>query len=368
MIKSCKKIICVLTLLFFFLQVSFGQKGFKKFRDTVDNAIDLSDFLINHHGVLPIAMPITEPAIGYGAAVGGLYFIPKENPKSRPDIVVAAVGLTSNNTWLVGGGYNGYWKDDKIRYRGVVGYADINLKYYAFGNSKPIDFNMSAFLFLQQVNFRIKESDFFIGAKYLLTKISIPLFDNIPEIDPIDYELWNSGVSAIAEYDNLNNFLSPTKGFRIQLSYDQNLEVLGSTKDWGKVNFFTYMYLPVNEKWTPAFRIDLQLATGNIPFYAKPYVSLRGVPALRYQGALTIVAETEQTYKISSRWDILGFTGIGSAFETINNLNSDEIVWNAGIGTRYLIAKALGLKIGADIARGPEEWAFYVTIGTSWLK
>ena len=98
----------------------------------------------------------------------------------------------------------------------------------------------------------------------------------------------------ITEYDNLNNFLSPTKGARVHLSYNQFLETLGSTKTWGKLNFFTHLYFPVHKTWIPALRVESSLATGNPPFYAKPFVYLRGVPALRYQGDLIMLAETEQ--------------------------------------------------------------------------
>ena len=365
--QSIILLIAILTLCFSFDSVA--QKEQKKFRDTLDNAIDFSDFLINHKGVLPFVIPITEPAVGYGAIVGGMHFIQKKDKKQRPDIVAAIGGMTSNKTWLVGGAYIGYWKDDHIRYRGIVGYTEVNLTYYGFGGNIPIDFSMDSFLFIQQLNFRIKESDFFVGGKYQLSKITIPIFDGgaLP-IDPIDLDLWNSGVSLITEYDNLNNFLSPTKGFRIHLSYDQNMKALGSDKNWGKLNFYTHMYLPVSDKWIPAFRIDTQLATGDIPFYAKPFVSLRGVPALRYQGELTMVAETEQLYNITSRWGLVGFTGIGTAFDTLENMNSSDIVWNVGAGARYMIARLYGLKTGFDIARGPEDWAFYVTIGTSWLR
>ncbi len=351
-----------------FSHESNAQKEQKKFRDTLDNALDLSDFLVNHHGILPIVSPITEPAVGYGAAVAALYFVTKEDKSQRPDIIIAAAGLTSNKTWLAGGGYIGFWKKDNIRYRGFAGYAEANLKYYGLLDNRPLKFNLNAFIFLQQLNFRIGKSNFFLGGKYQLAKITIPIFDNniIPGINPRELEMWNSGISAIAEFDNLNNFLSPTKGTKIHLSYDQNLEIIGSNRDWGKINFYTYMYLPITNKWLSAFRVDSQLATGNTPFYAEPFVSLRGVAALRYQGQLTALFETEQQFAISKRWDLIGFTGIGAAFKNVENMNNDGIVWNAGGGFRYLIARVLGMKMGLDIARGPEDWAFYVTAGTSW--
>ena len=41
-----------------------------------DGWFDLSDFLDEKYGFLPLLVPITEPAVGYGAA-GGLAFIDK---------------------------------------------------------------------------------------------------------------------------------------------------------------------------------------------------------------------------------------------------------------------------------------------------
>jgi len=114
----------------------------------------------------------------------------------------------------------------------------MTLNFYA-PNGKPFEFNMQAFMFLQQANFRIGDSAFFLGGKYQLSVINIPIFAGNELIDPIDLEIRNSGVSLIAEYDNLNNTFSPTDGLRVHLSYDQNLEFLGSTKNWGKLNFFT---------------------------------------------------------------------------------------------------------------------------------
>ena len=42
--------------------------------------------------------------------------------------------------------------------------------------------------------------------------------------------------------------------------------------------------------------------------------------------------------------------------------------WDAGAGFRYKIARLLGLQMGVDVARGPEDWAFYIVFGSAWLK
>ncbi len=55
---------------------SYAQKKQRALVDTLDNALDVSYYLNNLHGFLPIVSPITEPAVGYGAALAGLFFIP----------------------------------------------------------------------------------------------------------------------------------------------------------------------------------------------------------------------------------------------------------------------------------------------------
>ncbi len=318
--------------------------------------------------ILPIVVPITEPAVGYGLIGGGMLFLPKNDSLQKSDIVVGAAGITTNGTWFAGGGYLGFWKNDKIRYTGFLGYGQITLDYYGFGSENPITFDQNVFMFMQQMLFGISDSDFYVGGKYQLSKITIPTDDKIDteDFNSDDFALWNSGVAIIGEYDNLNNFLSPTKGIKFHLSYNQNLEVLGSQRDWGLLNFYTHAYFPVNEKWIPAFRVETNLISGSPPFYAYPYVSLRGIPALRYQGKFAVVFETEQLYNLTPKWGVVGFTGFGAAIDSVDEKIKNELVYNYGAGIRYLVLKDLGLKIGADLARGPEDWAFYMSVGSAW--
>ena len=85
-----------------------------------------------------------------------------------------------------------------------------------------LEFNISSYFFLQQAIFRLGESSFFLGGKYQLGKSTITAFDE-SKIPERDIDLINSGVGLITEYENFNNILSPTKGLRVNLTYDQFL-------------------------------------------------------------------------------------------------------------------------------------------------
>lgn len=350
----------------------------KQHRDSLDGAIDLSHFLKDLNGVLPVVSPITEPAVGFGAAVAGLYFIAKEENEEKtyqaPDIATIAGGFTENGTWFAGAGYIGFWKNDNLRYRGAVGYGDINLEYFRRDDTpllkKSEEFNISGFLFLQQAVFRIANTNFFAGGNYKLSHANVSFIKDpdLPDIDLRDFDVWNSGITAIAEYEKLDNVFSPNKGMRIHLSYEQNLELIGSDRNWGTIDFFANLFFPVSKTWVPSFRLASSFTTGDIPFFAKPYIELRGIPAMRYQGDLTLSLETEQMVNITPRWSLVGFGGMGNTYESFNDYKAEEFVWNAGGGFRYLVARLFGLKMGLDVARGPEDWAVYVVFGSAWLR
>jgi len=266
-----------------------AQEKPKLFKDSLDNAFNISHYMYNLHGLLPVISPITEPAVGYGGAAALVYFIPKKPSETKkfqmPDIATGFGGYTQNGTWFAGGAYMGFWKNDKVRYRGILGYGDVKLTYYVNNNLPipPVNFNLNLTVFLQQAITRINNSNFFIGGRYMFTQTNVLAFEdiNIPGVNPLDEELTSSGLEFITEFENYNNILSPSKGVRLHLSYDQNFELIGSDRNYGRLTFYSYAYLPVNEKWVPAFRVDTQISTGEVPFYALPFVSLRGVPALR---------------------------------------------------------------------------------------
>ena len=63
------------------------------------------------------------------------------------------------------------------------------------------------------------------------------------------------------------------------------------------------------------------------------------------------------------RWSLVGFAGAGGTFPLDKN---DGAVFAGGGGLRYLIARLMGLEVGVDVARGPEETAFYIQVGYAW--
>jgi hemolysin activation/secretion protein len=112
-------------------------------------------------------------------------------------------------------------------------------------------------------------------------------------------------------------------------------------------------------------RADAEVIKGDAPFYSYPFVDMRGIKAMQYQGEKTLLGEVELRWAFTPRWSVVGFGGAGKAYNSGQKGNSD-IVYSKGFGIRYLIASKLGLQTGIDIAKGPDDTAIYIQFGSSW--
>jgi hypothetical protein len=140
-----KKNISFFTILIIFnTSDCFSQNDIQKNSELITGVSNI-DSSSTKKKIIPIAIPITEPAVGYGLVAGALYFLPKADKKLQSDMIVAAAGATTNGTWFAGGGYLGFWRKDKLRYTGFTGYGQITMDYYGFGEDNPIQFDQNEF-------------------------------------------------------------------------------------------------------------------------------------------------------------------------------------------------------------------------------
>ena len=104
------------------------------------------------------------------------------------------------------------------------------------------------------------------------------------------------------------------------------------------------------------------------PFYLRPYVWLRGVQVLSYQGEQAAEIEAELRWELHSRFSLVGFGGAGIARSEIAQGDRDKSVTAGGVGFRYLVARKHGLHMGLDVAFGPDDPVIYVVFGSAWMR
>jgi hypothetical protein len=355
---------------------------FDAFRDPEDGAFDASEWLLDQRGFLPVPIVITEPAVGYGGGVALLFFEEsmrdaasraKDGHVTPPNIYAGIVAGTENGTKFGGAGGMMTFKEDRWRYRGFIGNADVNLDFYGVGGDLgtgdlKIGYNLDGWVSSQQVLRRLGKSNQYLAARwvYLDFDTKFDVNKQAPILENFARTIRSSGLGISWEFDTRDNIFTPAKGFIAAV------ESLFYDPDWGSdESFQTYRarifaYWPLGKQFVLGTRLDGRAARGDVPFYQLPYIEMRGIPAVRYQDENTTVAEAELRWNVTPRWALVGFLGAGRAWGSENGFSDADTRTAGGAGFRYLIARRLGLYVGMDYARGPDDDAIYIQVGGAW--
>ena len=330
-------------------------------------------------GFIPIPIIITEPALGGlggGLAVGYLHTNRRSLRANTPPTITGVMGgITRNKTWFVGVGHSHSFLNDHIRYAGGAIKANININFYEelpLIGTIPIGVKLNAWGLVQQLMFRIKESNVFMGPAYTYINTKNRLNQNTdhPLLDSLVNTI--NGTSKLGmlgfkiDFDNRDNVLSPNTGIYAGGNVYYNSTIFGGDRNFGILSLFSKFYVPVSDKVNGAFRFNGQFSQDGIPFYAKPFVKLRGVPAARYQGNQVMVVETQWRWNFYKSLSVLGFTGTGKAMDSLEDFGSSDWIYNYGVGARLALKKLFNLRVGADAAWSNEDFAWYISVGSTF--
>jgi hypothetical protein len=349
--------------------------------DAQDGMIDMSDYLSGASGFFPVPIIITEPAVGVGIGAAVAYFHPPNDidasvhPHSGPpSISVGFAAVTDNDTKLGGGAHLGSWRDDHVRYLGALAAADVNLKFFPnLGEpgteEEGIRFNVDGTFLYQQLQFRLQESNWWLGGSFLFIDAKNSFDDGNDAGDALpgpDADFQQGGLGIFVEYDGRNTVFTPSKGLKGLVEYRNYDKRWGSDFNYDHIVGSVQHFTPFGDYSSLGVRLEAETVSGDVPFFGFPYVNLRGMPALRYQGEDVVTLELEYLWGITPRWSLALFAGAGRATSVDVFGTDDETVAAGGAGVRYRIARKLGLQVGLDVARGPEETAYYLTVGSAW--
>ena len=324
---------------------------------------------------IPVPYIITDQNLGFGGVLALGYIHPNKDSKSPPNVSGFGGGYTSTKTWMAMIGHSHSFNNDHIRYLGGIAVTSTNLDFYQIGNidlsDHPIGVNLKGAGTVQRVQFQIEDSKIFIGPQYsfLYVNSSFNIQDeDHPFLDSlagsIDNQTYQSALGLILDYDNRDNTLSPNKGFYTGFDLSYNATWLGATQDFSELNTYFYAYVPLTKWLYSIYHFDAKFSGGDVPFYRKPYVKLRGAPMMRYQGNETMLAEVQFRAFVYKAFAVVAYTGAGKAFDSFSEFDSGEWVTNYGFGLRYELKKAFGTRVGLDFAWANKQFGWYVVIGT----
>ena len=350
-----------------------------KFRSTEDGWLDVSSFLDEKYGFLPVAIQITEPAVGYGAA-GGLAFVSQplggaQSEYDRPNITMLGGMGTENGSWGAVAGDLRNWMDGRLQTLAGVVYASVNLDFHGIGEDSvlandPLRYNLEPKGGMLQSKYRIGDSRLWGGLSYAFarTEVSFEAPAGTPGLPDFRSESNVGGVTPSFTLDTRDNIFTPNRGSYVEASAGLFSEALGGDDEFQRGRLIAMQYIPLHPRLHLGLRGEAAASFGDVPFYLRPFIYMRGVPIMRYQGETTAQIEAEARWQFWKRFSLVGFVGGGATWNDLERFDDTQTVVTGGGGFRYELARKYGIHMGLDVAFGPDDPAIYIQVGSSWVR
>jgi len=318
-------------------------------------------------------IPIVDPTIGNGLAVGVLttFRLDSDDEISPRSTVAVGAGYTDSQSYAFGASTSLYLDEDRYRIDTLVGYGNANIKFFGIGSDSlfkdhPLDFNIRGLF--ARANARVRVLDHvYVGplVKYL---DSTAHFDVLPAIlRPIDLDYRLAGGGLIGEYDSRDTSFSPHDGIYAEVELTRFDERIGSDFNFFSLDGSAAHYMELTPDLVLAAQGRVAAAAGDAPFFALPYITLRGFPGGKYLNDVTWQAQAELRWRIIWRIGVVAFAGVGQTAPNVGAFTDSEVLYSGGAGLRFTASESERVNLGIDYARASDgDSAVYFRIGEAF--
>lgn len=313
------------------------------------------------------------------AGAAGLFLRPRkeagEEGWSRPDISGLGGLAAQNGTWAAFAGDASRWLDGRLRTLAGAGVGQANLSFYGLGFERAdfereVGYSLAFGAVVAQANWQLAPaSPWAAGLRYVYASVTPklrdePLFPGLA--DRITVRV--SAPTAIVEFDTRDNVFTPTRGVYAEGSLLASREALGASDNFERFQQVLMGWVPLTRSLTLGLRGEYAWSSDGTPFFLRPFVAMRGVPALRYQGDQMGSLQAELRWQFSDRWSAVAFGGTGKTRTERKAFVATQDVASGGVGFRYELARKFGLHAGMDVAASPGTAAVYFQVGSAWVR
>ncbi|HMB62633.1 MAG TPA: BamA/TamA family outer membrane protein, partial [Eudoraea sp.] len=270
---------------------------------------------------LPILYYLPETGLGYGGLGVATFRFERVKKETRPSSLQLALSLTTKRQFLLFAPYELYWKDDKWRLVGELGYYEYIYNFYGIGiDSREGDketYNVT-FPRIRMALLRELLPNFSFGLSYELdgyhnlekAEEGMLASAAVPGIE--GGTVSNVGITAI--YDTRDNIFHPTRGVFIQTGVHTSAGFLGSSFDYDKVELDARYYQRIKGRHILAFDFFTAGSSSGTPFMAYYYLGskrTRGFNDRRFLGLSELTAVIEYRFPVAGRFGATVFSSTG---------------------------------------------------------
>jgi len=320
-----------------------------------------------------VPIPMSNPTLGTGLIVGGAYFYPQteEQAKKQPASLTGAGAMyTSNDSRALVLAQQNYWKEDRWRFTGVIGAADVRLELLASDETSGgtrVDYRVGGPLLYTQLSRRIK-GDWYGGMKYRLIHAAQAI-EAGTDTDSSGFDLndvTSSGLGLTFEYDSRDLPMNSYDGGHFKIEGLFNAKALGGDNDYQSYSTYVRVYRSLTDSVVLAWEAQGCLREGSVPLWDACTVKLRGFAATDYLGKTSLSTQIEARWKISKHWGLVGFGGVGDVGDSFSGLSDNENIPSYGLGIRFMVLQSKRINMRIDFARSDDSDAVYLSVGEAF--
>jgi outer membrane protein assembly factor BamA len=267
-----------------------------------------------------------------------------------------------------------HWLDDRLQTRVFAVDGSINLDFFGVGedaalDASPLRYNLDPRGVSVEARCRLDDSLWWLGLGYVLSRVDVAFEDAASTALPVfERRSEIGGLMPSLTFDSRDNMFTPTAGTFLETTVGLYDDSLGGDHDFQRVCVLGMHFVPLAERWFLGVRGDAAATFGDVPFYLEPFVVLRGVPMLRYQGETMVSGEAELRWQFWERFSLVGFDGAGALWNDFERYEDGSSAIAGGVGVRYELAREYGIHAGIAVAFGPEDTVLYIQVGSAWAR
>jgi hypothetical protein len=317
---------------------------------------------------LPIPYLNYDRSIGFQlGALPLAMFNPVQSDTISPSSLTGLFGMyTTNDTWFLMGFGRLHLDRDNWRITLAGGSGSVNFQFFM---DSPVDgwipYNTAMDLAFVQVQRRIVDR-LYGGLSYIYLDFTTTL-----EPIPDQFHTTLHGLGLNLALDTRSSVYYPRSGYETSANYFTYPAAFGNEFASDKIeldyNHFVGMRRDLD---VLAGRFFAGLGLGDLSFNQQFIVGrrsdIRGYTQGEYRGNYMLALQGEYRWNFRPRWGAVGFLGVATVLEAINEDNNGKLLPGIGTGFRFTVDRETNMNVGLDIAVGLDDWGIYFRLGEAF--
>ena len=328
----------------------------------------------------PVISYAPETNLSIGVGIKGLFKMKGSGDETRTSNLPITAQYTIENKYLFFSGFEIFSPQERYMLTGNIRIQSFPSLYFGIGPDTPKsneeEFNYRQILLQPLVLKNLFKKYLFFGGGIRYNKISNvePLIDGLLANTKQSGALGSTslGVELAIIYDSRDNLLNASTGSFMSLTQGFYDSSIGSSHNFQLTKLdFRHFIQPLGiSSSIIGIQFLSQFSVGDTPLQDMGQLGgemiMRGYFEGRYTDRHLIASQVEWRQKVSHRWGVVAFVGVGNVAPSIDTFDFTTIRTSYGVGLRFTVDEEENLNLRLDLGIGNEKVNYYFKVAEAF--